>query len=129
MPHYWVVSSGNYSAIIFRIAFFSDLLLQKEKEISDLKSRVAEFYAVMPSSTGYGVSSTGLSTFSAPTTLSLDLPASTDLSYPTSNKMSSLGLADLKDKLTGASSNGIYGSRGNPGGYSSNTNGSNSSDL
>ncbi|XP_059084152.1 macoilin-like [Tigriopus californicus] len=111
------------------ISIKHNLLLQREKEISDLKSRVAEFYAVMPSSTGYGVSSAGLNTFSAPTTLSLDLPASTDLSYPTSNKMSSLGLADLKDKLTGSSSNGIYGSRGNPGGYSSNTNGSNSSDL
>ena len=97
------------------------LLNAKEKECSDLKLKIAEVYAVMPG-TGNG-SSSGLGGMGAnnnvptsagvigggfaPTTLSLDLPpVSNDLSG-FGSKMTSLGLADLEDKLTAAGD--LYG--------------------
>jgi hypothetical protein len=93
----------------------------KDKEIFDLKAKIAEVLAVMPSSmsgsnngmgnnvrsnagnaaVGSGRAGSGVY---VPSTLSLDhLPASTDLSF--TGKISSLGLSDLEDKLM---TSGIY---------------------
>lgn len=84
----------------------------KDKEIFNLKAKIADVLAVMPGGVPGGVLSTtnaavgsgrGSSSVYTSSTLSLDLPASTDLSF--TGKMSSLGLSDLEDKLT---SSGIY---------------------
>ena len=93
---------------------------QKDKEVFDLKAKIAEVLAVMPGSMGNS-NSMGNSVRSSagnaavgsgragsgvyvPSTLSLDhLPASTDLSF--TGKISSLGLSDLEDKLM---TSGIY---------------------
>ena len=78
--------------------FFSGLLGKKDKEIGELKAKIAEVLAVMPQPAGMSggnggsvvssssVSTPPLSTFtpstsSASTTLSLDLPPATDLSF------------------------------------------------
>ena len=101
-------------------------LQSKDHEISSLRQKIAEILAVMPghSSSGMNASNdeptigaghgsngtlnggglaSGVSSFSAslaPTTLALDLPQDTDLSsFTGSNKLSALGLANLKDKL------------------------------
>ena len=95
---------------------------QKDKEIFDLKAKIAEVLAVMPghgmggggdrmsnsvrcsagnAAVGSGRAGSGVY---VPSTLSLDhLPASTDLSF--TGKISSLGLSDLEDKLM---TSGIY---------------------
>jgi hypothetical protein len=88
---------------------------QKDKEVFDLKGKIAEVLAVMPGSmsssviranagnaaVGSGRAGSGVY---VPSTLSLDhLPASTDLSF--TGKISSLGLSDLEDKLM---TSGIY---------------------
>lgn len=88
--------------------------MKKDKEIADLKAKIAEVLACMPTSgagsnvatssshvsqagaTGGGLSSYG----GGNSALSLDLPAATELSF-NSGKMSGLGLADLGDKLAG----------------------------
>jgi hypothetical protein len=83
----------------------------KDKEIFNLKAKIADVLAVMPGGVPGGVLTTnaavgsgrGSSSVYTSSTLSLDLPASTDLSF--TGKMSSLGLSDLEDKLT---SSGIY---------------------
>lgn len=108
---------------------------QKDKEIFDLKAKIAEVLAVMPGSMGGGGSlnsvmqsgssaavgsGRGNSSVYVPSTLSLDLPASTDLSF--TGKMSSLGLSDLEDKLT----SGIYNAAAqlaNSSAYTAKTNG------
>jgi len=76
-----------------------------------LKAKIADVLAVMPG----GVPGSVLTASNAAvgsgrgngvyisSTLALDLPASTDLSF--TRKLSSLGLSDLEDKLT---SSGIY---------------------
>jgi len=113
-------------------------LQSKDHEISTLRQKIAEILAVMPgnSSSGMNASSDeqtmgsahgsngningglpgGISNFSTcltPTTLGLDLPQNTDLSSFTgsNNKLSALGLANLKDKLlTSETSSCISGS-------------------
>ena len=99
--------------------------------------KIAEVLAVMPgnSSTGMGASNDGLTIGSghgsngtlngggvagapitfpanlAPTTLALDLPQATDLSsFTGSNKLSALGLANLKDKLLTSENSCLSGS-------------------
>lgn len=99
-------------------------LQTRDHEISTLRQKIAEILAVMPghSSSGMNASNdepiigaghgsngthngggmaSGVNSFSlAPTTLALDLPMDTDLSsFTGSNKLSGLGLANLKDKL------------------------------
>ena len=106
---------------IFKIL---DDLQTKDHEISTLRQKIAEVLAVMPghSSSGMnasideptigaghgsngtinggGLTLSGFSSNLAPTTLALDLPQDTDLSsFTGSNKLSALGLANLKDKL------------------------------
>ena len=91
---------------------FSASVSQKDKEIFDLKAKIAEVLAVMPGSIGVRSSAVNSAIGSGrassgvfvPSTLSLDhLPASTDLSF--TGKISSLGLSDLEDKLM---TSGIY---------------------
>ena len=111
--------------LIFKIKLLDDLQA-KDHEISTLRQKIAEILAVMPGNSaggmntsndegglgaGHGLNGTlngggsagGVSAFStslAPTTLALDLPQDTDLSsFTGSNKLSALGLANLKDKL------------------------------
>ena len=100
--------------------FFSASVSQKDKEVFDLKAKIAEVLAVMPGSMGNSNSMSNSVRSSAgnaavgsgragsgiyvPSTLSLDhLPASTDLSF--TGKIHSLGLNDLEDKLM---TSGIY---------------------
>ena len=109
----------------FKILLFHllDDLQAKDHEISTLRQKIAEVLAVMPGSgmnssndeptlgAGHGSNgsinggglASGVSSFAAslaPTTLALDLPQDTDLSsFTGSNKLSALGLANLKDKL------------------------------
>ena len=114
-----------------------DDVQQKDHEISQLRQKIAEVLAVMPgnSSTGMGASNDGLTIGSghgsngtlngggatgapitfpanlAPTTLALDLPQATDLSsFTGSNKLSALGLANLKDKLLTSENSCLSGS-------------------
>ena len=102
-----------------------------------MRQKIAEVLAVMPgnSSTGMGASNDGLTIGSghgsngalngggvagapitfpanlAPTTLALDLPQATDLSsFTGSNKLSALGLANLKDKLLTSENSCLSGS-------------------
>lgn len=108
-------------------------LQSKDREISTLRQKIAEVLAVMPGhSSGMNASNDGLtigghgsngsinggglsgvSSFSsnlAPTTLALDLPQDTDLSsFTGSNKLSALGLANLKDKLLTSESSCLSG--------------------
>ena len=110
------------ASLVIRNCFFftSASVSHKDKEIFDLKAKIAEVLAVMPSSmsgsnngmgnvrsnagnaaVGSGRAGSGVY---VPSTLSLDhLPASTDLSF--TGKISSLGLSDLEDKLM---TSGIY---------------------
>lgn len=98
---------GSHDFLLYFLASVSS----KDKEIFDLKAKIADVLAVMPGGVPGGVLTTsnaavgsgrGNSVYTS-STLSLDLPASTDLSF--TGKMSSLGLSDLEDKLT---SSGIY---------------------
>ncbi len=102
----------------------------QEKDIAELKAKIAEVLAVMPHHGGGGAGGAGavgtpspagavgtpvgggLSKSSAssfvpftPTTLALDLPQATDLATDLSftGKLSSLGLSDLDGKLRGES--------------------------
>ena len=102
-----------------------------------MRQKIAEVLAVMPgnSSTGMGASNDSLAIGSghgsngtlngggatgapitfpanlAPTTLALDLPQATDLSsFTGSNKLSALGLANLKDKLLTSENSCLSGS-------------------
>ena len=102
---------------------FSGLLNKRDKEIGELKAKIAEVLAVMPTAaaaaaaassnqhqqqqqqnTSVGVPS-GITSF-APTTLALDLPPATDLSY--TGKLSSLGLAEFD--MSDHGSNDVSGS-------------------
>ena len=101
-----------------------------------MKQKIAEVLAVMPGNSSSGMNASndtltigsghgsngsingggltvGVSNFSAnlaPTTLALDLPQNTDLSsFTGSNKLSALGLANLKDKLLTSESSGLSG--------------------
>ena len=97
--------------LFFLIFPVSDLYKQKEKEVKDLRAKIAELLACMPTAAGGSASG---SRVNAPVTslasyvgnennpLSLDLPATTDLSFGNSGKLSSgLGLNNLEDKLAG----------------------------
>ncbi len=100
---------------------FPAILDKKEKEIEELKTKIAEVLAVMPQPAGMGGSGGGggaaaaaaapptsnasLSGFGAPTTLSLDLPAATDLSF-TDKISSTLGGLAEQFSLGGASGGG-----------------------
>ena len=116
---------------------FVDDVQKRDHEISQLRQKIAEVLAVMPgnSSTGMGASNDGLTIGSAhgsngtlngggvtgasitfpanlaPTTLALDLPQATDLSsFTGSNKLSALGLANLKDTLLTSENSCLSGS-------------------
>jgi len=110
----------------------------KDHEISSLRQKIAEILAVMPGNSSSGMNasndeqtigaghgsngninggllSSGISTFSScltPTTLGLDLPQDTDLSSFTgsNNKLSALGLGNLKDKLLTSETSCMSGS-------------------
>ena len=97
--------------LFFLIFPAPDLYKQKEKEVKDLRAKIAELLACMPTAAGGSASG---SRVNAPVTslasyvgnennpLSLDLPATTDLSFGNSGKLSSgLGLNNLEDKLAG----------------------------
>lgn len=108
-------------------SFFPELLGKKDREIGELKAKIAEVLAVMPTSVAASVNSTsstvptGITSF-APTTLAtLDLPPATDLSF--TGKLSSLGL-DFDDN----SDNNLFNSHsfsasGSSSLYSAQTNG------
>jgi hypothetical protein len=84
----------------------------KDREILNLKAKIADVLAVMPGGLPGSVLTTsndslgpgqGNSSIYTTPMLSRKLPQSTDLSF--NGKMSSLGLSDLEDNLT---SSGIY---------------------
>lgn len=84
----------------------------KDNEIFNLKAKVADVLAVMPGGNPRGGMTTtnsvvgsglGSSSIYTSSTLSLDLPASTYLSF--TGKMPNLGSSDNNDSLT---SSGIY---------------------
>eukprot|EP00096_Caligus_rogercresseyi_P016483 TRINITY_DN915_c0_g2_i1.p1 TRINITY_DN915_c0_g2~~TRINITY_DN915_c0_g2_i1.p1 ORF type:complete len:737 (-),score=175.85 TRINITY_DN915_c0_g2_i1:1572-3782(-) len=81
------------------------VILQKDKEIRELKQKISEVLAVMPpTSVCPSVAPTNPrppvmnNSFGHNPSLSLDLPLSTDLSFNTGSS-SSLGLSNLDDKL------------------------------
>lgn len=79
-------------------------MMKKDKEIGELKAKIAEVLAVMPHSAAAAASVSppqsaspapaGISSF-APTTLALDLPPATDLSF--TGKLSGITLASEFD--------------------------------
>ncbi|XP_040573999.1 macoilin-1 isoform X1 [Lepeophtheirus salmonis] len=80
-----------------------NIIIQKEKEIRELKQKISEVLAVMPPTSVCPTgapnprSSVITNSFGHNPSLSLDLPVSTDLSFNTGS--SSLGLSNLDDKL------------------------------
>jgi len=87
-------------------------LMKKDKEINELSAKIAELLACMPSATsggGSGGSSsrgpnvpvTSLASYVGNESLSLDLPATTELSFNSGKLTSGLGLNNLEDKLAG----------------------------
>ena len=80
---------------------------KRDKEISEMSAKIAELLACMPSSGSTGgprVSAspvTSLANYSAngASSLSLDLPAATDLSSFNTGKLTGLGLSNLEEKL------------------------------
>ena len=81
---------------------------KKDKEISEMSAKIVELLACMPSTGSTGgqarVSAspvTSLANYSAngASSLSLDLPAATDLSSFNTGKLTGLGLSNLEEKL------------------------------
>ena len=122
-------------SLLIVLLLFIDDLQTKDHEISTLRQKIAEILAVMPGHSSSGMNASdgltigpghgsngsingggltgGASSFNtnlAPTTLALDLPQDTDLSsFTGSNKLSALGLANLKDKLLTSESSCLSG--------------------
>ena len=79
---------------------------KKDKEISEMSAKIAELLACMPSSgsTGPRVSASPVTSLAnngayGASSLSLDLPAATDLSSFNTGKLTGLGLSNLEEKL------------------------------
>ena len=86
--------------------------MKKEKEIGEMSARIAELLACMPTSGSSGPSQRVSASAASPVTslanyggangassLSLDLPAATDLSSFNTGKLTGLGLSNLEEKL------------------------------
>lgn len=86
-----------------------ELLIKKEKEVGEMSAKIAELLACMPTSgsTGPRVSASPVTSLAnygghganGASSLSLDLPAATDLSSFNTGKLTGLGLSNLEEKL------------------------------
>lgn len=78
---------------------------KKDKEIAEMSAKIAELLACMPSSGSSRenpVTVTSLANYvsqNGASSLSLDLPAATDLSSFNTGKLTGLGLSNLEEKL------------------------------